>query len=68
MWPILALVITTAFVPAQKALGNPEALWEAVERSDEAGVKTLLSQGADPNSKNTSRPDNPYVPQLIMGI
>ena len=50
-WAILALFITTALVPAQKALGNTEALWKAVTRGDEASVKALLNQGADPNSK-----------------
>jgi len=34
-----------------QSLENTEALLEAVERSDEANVKALLSQGADPNSK-----------------
>ena len=53
-WVALALFIITAFVPAQKSLGNLEnttSLWEAVDRSDEASVKALLSQRADPNSK-----------------
>ena len=50
-WAVLALSIITALVPAQKSLENTEALWEAVKRSDEANVKTLLSQGADLNSK-----------------
>ena len=40
----------TAWMSGQP-LENTEALWEAVERSDEANVKALLSQGADPNSK-----------------
>ena len=34
-----------------QSLENPKALLEAVERSDEASVQALLSQGADPNSK-----------------
>ena len=50
-WAVLALSIITALVLAQKPLENTEALLEAVKRSDEANVKTLLSQGADPNSK-----------------
>ena len=37
-------------MPGQR-LKNTEALWEAVERSDEASVKALLKQGANPNSK-----------------
>ena len=51
-----------------QGLENTEALCKAVERSQEASVKALLSQRADPNSKNTSRLDNPYVPQLLRGI
>ena len=50
-WAVLALSIITALVLAQKPLENTEALLEAVKRSDEANVKTLLSHGADPNSK-----------------
>ena len=49
-WAILALLMITAWMSGQ-SLENTEALLEAVERSDEANVKTLLSQGADPNSK-----------------
>ena len=48
-WTILALLMITAWMSGQP-LENTEALWEAVKRSDEANVKTLLSQGADPNS------------------
>ena len=39
--------ITTAFVSAQKPLENTTSLWETVERSDEASVKALLSQGGE---------------------
>ena len=51
LWAVLALFIITTFVTAQKSVEDTEALWEAVERSDEASVKALLSQRADPNSK-----------------
>ena len=51
-WAVLVLFIITAFVPAQKALRNTDARWEAVERSDEAGVKALLSQGQVPIAKH----------------
>ena len=51
LWAVLVLFITTALVPAQKALGNPEALWKAVEHSDAANIPALLSQRAAPNSK-----------------
>ena len=50
-WAVLALSIITALVLAQKPLENTKALWEAVERSDEASVKALLNQEADFNSK-----------------
>ena len=40
----------TAWMAGQR-LENTDALLEAVEHSNEANVKTLLSQGADPNSK-----------------
>ena len=50
LWAVLALFIITACMPGQR-LKNTEALWEVVERSDEANVKALLSQGEDPNSK-----------------
>ena len=40
----------TACISGQQ-LKNTKALWEAVERSDEASVKALLNQGADPNVK-----------------
>ena len=46
----LVLFMMTACMSGQQ-LKNTKALWEAVERSNEANVKTLLSQGADPNSK-----------------
>ena len=40
----------TAWMSGQP-LENTEALLEAVEHSNEASIKALLSQGADPNSK-----------------
>ena len=49
-WALLALFIRTACMSGQQ-LKNTKARWEAVERSDEASVKALLSQRADSNSK-----------------
>ena len=46
----LVLFMMTACMSGQQ-LKNTKALWEAVERSDEASVKALLNQGADFNSK-----------------
>ena len=66
-WAIIALIMMTAWMSGQP-LENTKALLEAVERSDEASIKALLSQGADPNSKNTNRLDNADVPQLLRDI
>ena len=49
-WAALALIMMTAWMAGQR-LENTKALLEAVKRSDEASVKALLSQRADPNSK-----------------
>ena len=46
----LVLFMMTACMSGQQ-LKNTKALWEAVERIDEASVKALLNQGADPNVK-----------------
>ena len=46
----LVLFMMTACMSGQQ-LKNTKALWEAVERSNEASVKALLNQGENPNVK-----------------
>lgn len=50
LWAALVLFMITALTPEQR-LKNTQELWEAVKRSDEARIKALLNQEADPNSK-----------------